>query len=221
MFVLEEVIQYYKNNKTDVYVIMLDASKAFDRVEYVKLFSLLLKRGLCPVICRLLIYMYTNQSLCVKWDTEISRKFSVQNGVKQGGILGYADDVVIIVPTVCSLKSMLHICDSKEFHVKFNSNKYQFLHYPCTTNTTVDNLIYDNHLIKCQSIATHLGHTIGTAAKTKAIEDGIDKFIVALNGIIATNMHIVMSNINSLKHTACLFMGVYFGTLALEALENC
>ena len=79
---LEEVIQYYKSNKTDVYVMMLDASKAFDRVEYVKLFSLLLKRGLCPVICRLLIYMYTNQSLCVKWDTEISRKFSVQNGAK-------------------------------------------------------------------------------------------------------------------------------------------
>ena len=171
-FVLEEVIQYYKNNKTDVYVMMLDASKAFDRVGYVKLLSLLLERGLCPVICRLLIYMYTNQSLCVKWDTEISKKFSVQNGVKQGGILspimftvymdvlllylkkanlgchigdlfmgalGYADDVVIIAPTVCSLKSMLLICDDfgKEFHVKFNSN--QFLHYPCTTNTIVDN----------------------------------------------------------------------------------
>ena len=157
--------------------------------------------------------MCTNQSLCVKWDTVISRKLSVRNGVKQGGILspimftvlkkaklgchigdlfmgalGYADDVVIIAPTVCSLKSMLRICDDfgKEFHVKFNSNKYQLLHYPCTTNATVDNLIYDNYLIKCQSIATHLGHTIGPAAKTKAIEDGVDKFIVALNGIIAT-----------------------------------
>ena len=41
-FVLAKVIQYYKNNKTDVYVMMLDASKAFDRVEYVKLFSFLL-----------------------------------------------------------------------------------------------------------------------------------------------------------------------------------
>ena len=81
-FVLEEAMQNYKNNKTDVLVMILDANKAFDRVEYVKLFSLLLKRGLCPVICRLLIYMYANQSLCVKWDTEISRIFSIQNGVK-------------------------------------------------------------------------------------------------------------------------------------------
>ena len=68
---------------------------------------------------------------------------------------------------------MLHICDDfgKEFQVKFYSNKYQFLHYPGISNTTVDSLTYDNHLIKCQSIATYLGHTIGPAAKTKAIED--------------------------------------------------
>ena len=75
-----------KHNKPDVYVMMLNATKAFDRIEYVKLFSHL-RRGLCPVICRLLIYMYTNQSLCLKWDTEIFKQFSVQNGVKQGGIL--------------------------------------------------------------------------------------------------------------------------------------
>ena len=73
------------------------------------------------------------------------------------GALSYADDVVIIAPTVCSLKSMLRICDDfgKEFHVKFNSNKYQFLHYPCTTNTTVDNLIYDNQSVYSYTFGSH------------------------------------------------------------------
>ena len=33
--------------------------------------------------------------------------------------------------------------------------------------------------------------------------------------LLLLKIHIVMSNINSLKHTACLLMGVYFGTLAL------
>ena len=37
-FVYNEVIQYYLNNDSDVYVMMLDCSKAFDRVHYVKLF---------------------------------------------------------------------------------------------------------------------------------------------------------------------------------------
>ena len=39
------------------------------------------------MILRLLMYMYTNQSLQVKWGTKVSHKFGVQNGVKQGGVL--------------------------------------------------------------------------------------------------------------------------------------
>ena len=39
------------------------------------------------------------------------------------GALGYADDVVIIAPTVCSLKSMLRICD--DFGKEFMSNLIQ------------------------------------------------------------------------------------------------
>ena len=49
-FAVSEVIQYYLNNSSDVFVMFLDASKAFDRVEYVKLFGLLRKNGLCPLL---------------------------------------------------------------------------------------------------------------------------------------------------------------------------
>ena len=42
----------------------------------------------CPAfIIRLLMYWYRNQKLCVKWDRVISNKFSVNNGIIQGGIL--------------------------------------------------------------------------------------------------------------------------------------
>ena len=40
-----------------------------------------------PLVLRLLLYMYTNQSLQVKWGNHTSAKFSVKNGVKQGGVL--------------------------------------------------------------------------------------------------------------------------------------
>ena len=40
-FVINEIIQYYQNNDTNIYVTLLDASRTFDRVNYVKLFSLL------------------------------------------------------------------------------------------------------------------------------------------------------------------------------------
>ena len=42
----------------------------------------------CPAfIIRFLMYWYRNQKLCVKWDSVISKKFSVSNGIKQDGIL--------------------------------------------------------------------------------------------------------------------------------------
>ena len=46
------------------------SSKAFDRVNYCKLFNELLKRNISPVLLRLLLYMYTTQSLRVKGVTQ-------------------------------------------------------------------------------------------------------------------------------------------------------
>ena len=62
---LLEIVDYYNYNKSDVFVLMLDASKAFDRVRYCKLFNELLERNISPVVLRILIYMYMNQTLRV------------------------------------------------------------------------------------------------------------------------------------------------------------
>ena len=42
-------------NNTDCYLLLLDASKALDRVEYVKLFTILRDRKLCRIVLRLLM----------------------------------------------------------------------------------------------------------------------------------------------------------------------
>ena len=46
---LLEIIDYYNYNKSDAFVLMLDACKAFDRVRYCKLFNELLDRDMSPV----------------------------------------------------------------------------------------------------------------------------------------------------------------------------
>ena len=61
---------------------MLDASKAFDRVNYYQLFNLLVNKRLCPMIIRLLLHLYLNQKICVKWGDVISQEVKVTNGVK-------------------------------------------------------------------------------------------------------------------------------------------
>ena len=60
----------------------LDASKAFDRINYCKLFGELLKRDISSIVLRLLLYMYTSQTLRVKWGHTVSTYFTVKNGVK-------------------------------------------------------------------------------------------------------------------------------------------
>ena len=86
-FVLNEVVDYYTKNESDMYIMLLDCSKAFDRVNYTKLFALLIDRGLCPLTARFLIQLYTNQVLRIKWSDYLSENINVSNGVKQGGIL--------------------------------------------------------------------------------------------------------------------------------------
>ena len=70
-----------------VYGLALDATKAFDRVEYSRLFALLIERGLNPLYVRLILEMYTNQRMCVRYNGSKSEWFCPTNGVKQGGVL--------------------------------------------------------------------------------------------------------------------------------------
>jgi len=101
--VLKEVIDYYVSNGSTVYCTMLDATKAFDRVDYGKLFGLLIERKLPPVVIRLLLCVYVNCVAAVRWNGSISAKFLVKNGVRQGGILSpllfcvYFDDLLCML----------------------------------------------------------------------------------------------------------------------------
>ncbi len=76
-----EIISYYTFNGSNVYTVLLNA---FDRVNYCKLFRKLLDRNMSPLVLRLLLYIYTNQSLQVRWGSHTSTRFNVQNGMKQG-----------------------------------------------------------------------------------------------------------------------------------------
>ena len=93
---VNETVQYYTENGGKqcqclcqflIYVLLLDASKAFDKVAFNVLFNKLRDRSMCPRITKLLHHMYTNQSCYVKWGNEHSDNFNVSNGVKQGGVI--------------------------------------------------------------------------------------------------------------------------------------
>ena len=74
--------------KSNAFVLILDASKAFDRVNHCKLFRELLQREMSPLVLRLLLFICIHvRYIRVKWGSVMTESFTVMNVVKQGGVL--------------------------------------------------------------------------------------------------------------------------------------
>ena len=82
---------------------LLDASKAFDRVEYVKLFQTLRDRKICPNVLRLSMHMYVIQKIMIRLNQLMSHTCAISNGVEQGEVLSpilysvYVDNLIRIL----------------------------------------------------------------------------------------------------------------------------
>ncbi len=67
-------------------MLLLDATKIFDRVQYRKLFNLLIERGICPLVVRLL-NVYLISIAVVSWNGVKSDQFKLCNGIKLCGMI--------------------------------------------------------------------------------------------------------------------------------------
>ena len=97
---LIEIISHYTKRANNVYMGLLDAIKAFDKVNFVKLFKFLLQRNIPSIVLRLILDLYTRQNVKAAWNCEKSFSFDVTNGDRQGGMLSpilfnvYFDELV-------------------------------------------------------------------------------------------------------------------------------
>ena len=75
VFTLKAVIDHYITSSSPVYLCFLDASKAFDRVNYWCLFKKLYNRNVPVVYIRFLIAWYGTQQFFVRWGNVLSVPF--------------------------------------------------------------------------------------------------------------------------------------------------
>ena len=99
-WLVSEVATNFMRRGTAVNACLLDCSKAFDKCRYDKLFDKLLGRGLPPIVVRVLIYAYEEQTAWVKLGGKRSKTFRITNGTRQGSVLSpllfsvYLDDLL-------------------------------------------------------------------------------------------------------------------------------
>ena len=217
-FIVNEVVQLYNSSGSDVYIALLDASRAFDRVEYIKLFEILMSRGICPIVTRFLLTLYTGQRVRVRWGSVCSDSFTVTNGVKQGGVIspllftlyldslltrlsalpcgcrvgsvycgamGYADDVVLLSPSLYSLRKQLETCSvyADEFNVQFNAGKSKLI--VASTSPRADSpdpqVQFMGGRIEVGKYGSHLGTTIGNTTPKAKIDAAVADFTARVN----------------------------------------
>ena len=90
IFALRQVIEYFNNRGSNVYVASLDATKAFDRVNHYQMFAILFRANLPGFLIKTLINWYSKLAASVKWNNSMSGTFRICSGVRQGGILSPA-----------------------------------------------------------------------------------------------------------------------------------
>ena len=83
---ISAVIEHYNNQGREIYGCAADISKAFDMCSWIHLFKELVKREVSPLVLRVLLFIYVNQSCDVLWNGKYSERFGVTNGVRQGAV---------------------------------------------------------------------------------------------------------------------------------------
>ena len=84
---LTEIIAQAKDQKTDLYVVTLDAEKAFDVVNHPIMLQTLHNKNIKPALWRTIQDLYDGMRERVTWQGALSSEFEIRQGVGQGRIL--------------------------------------------------------------------------------------------------------------------------------------
>ena len=138
IYAVRKTVENYVNAGNTINLCALDLSKAFDKVNHHALFIKLMKRNIPVQLLDIIVNLFCECYSCVKWENFFSPMFAVTFGVRQGSVLSpilfavyiddisslsapryghfvfvYADDIMLLAPSVTELERLLHICEKE------------------------------------------------------------------------------------------------------------
>ena len=123
------------------------------------------------------------------------------------GAFGYADDVILLSPTLYSLRRILDICQvfADEYDVLFNSAKSKFLFFSKAVDRPVVCPIYFmGDIIELVSHEKHLGNIIGQNCDKYQIQSSINDFFSKVNMVSSHFKNVQFDVLYKLFKTYCM-----------------
>ena len=164
IYILKELLNYYTSAGSPVYLCFVDVRKAFDRVNYLKLFLKLRRRGTPIYLIGILHCWFSTQQFCVKWGNALSQSFGSSNGLRQGGILSphlfnvYTDDLNIrlnLLPIGCTVNGFTinNLCYADDMVlISPSAQGLQRLINTCSQYADEHDIIYNESKTQCMSL---------------------------------------------------------------------
>jgi len=132
------IVRAYIKGENTANTCAIDLSKAFDKVNHHGLFLKLMPKHIPVQLLALLENWLSSCFSCVKWYNAWSQVFCLNFGVRQGSVLSpllfalfmddlakvciynhglfialYADDTILLAPSIRELEKLLRICEEK------------------------------------------------------------------------------------------------------------
>ena len=100
------------------------------------------------------------------------------------GAFGYADDIVLLTPTVFSLNKLYNICEQygHSHNIVFNPQKSKLLVF----GSDIQDCVIDNNFLSCQPTDKHVGHVIGPSLVDQDIKSKINEMVKKNNHLVST-----------------------------------
>ncbi len=147
VFTVRSLIERFNSGGSTVNLCAIDLSKAFDKVNHCALLIKLMQRNVPINLLSVFEHWFRTCSTYVKWKTVMSNIFNITYGVRQGSVLSphlfaiyvndilrrfslnqrlfivmYADDILLIAPSVTELQVLFNLCELEFAWLDMNIN---------------------------------------------------------------------------------------------------